>query len=112
MINKTESLINNFLQKNVVFFIDSEKPIKSGKLLIFKFKDFYFNFILKTDGGTKVFELPYPFNVTYNTDHITFSYTVEDFSQKNMDLLIKAKLLKPKKRNKLYNSTVVLSAIS
>lgn len=110
MINKTETLINSFLQKNVVFFIDSEKPMKSGKLLIFKFKDFYFNFILKTDTGTKIFELPYPFSVTEGSNCIVFSYTLEDFSQKNMDLLFKAKLLKPKKRNKLYNSTVVLSA--
>lgn len=112
MINKTETLINTFLQKNVVFFIDSDKPIKTGKLLIFKFKDFYFNFILKTDTGTKIFELPYPFSVIEGENSISFSYTIDDFSQKNVDLLIKAKLLKPKKRNKLYNSTVVLSAIN
>jgi len=111
MIAHTESIINNYLQKEVVFFINSDKPIKTGKLLIFKFKDFYFNFIMKTDNVTKTFELPYPFKVEEFKDHVKFSYTIEDFSQLNLELLIKAKLLKPKKRNKLYNTTVVLSAL-
>lgn len=112
MIEQTEKIINNFLQKDVVFFIESEKPIKSGKLLIFKFKDFYLNFILKIDNTTKTFELPYPFKVDSGPDYIYFSYSIEDFSQKNLELLVKAKLLKPKKKNKLYNSTVVLSALN
>jgi hypothetical protein len=112
MIEPTEKLINNFLQKDVVFFIESEKPLKSGKLLIFKFKDFYLNFILKIDNTSKTFEIPYPFKVEHGVNFIAFSYTVEDFSQKNLELLVKAKLLKPKKRNKLYNSTVVLSALN
>jgi len=60
----------------------------------------------------KHFEIPYPFLVTEGDNCLMFSYTIEDFSQKNIELLIKAKLLKPKKRNKLYNSTVVLSALN
>jgi len=112
MIEKTEKIINKFLQKNVVFFINSEKPIKSGKLLNFKFKDFYFYFIIKSDTNTKSLEIPYPFSVEEGDNCVKFSYTVEEFSQKNMELFIKAKLLKPKKRNKLYNSIVVLSALN
>jgi hypothetical protein len=112
MINKTEKIISTFLQRNIVFFINSEKPIKSGKLLIFKFKDFYFNFTIKTDNIVKTFEIPYPFKVEQGPNWVSFSYTMDDFSQKNLELLIKAKLLKPKKRNKLYNSTVVLSALN
>lgn len=111
-IEAEEKKINSFLQKDVVFFINSEKPIKSGKLLIFKFKDFYFNFILKVDNTTKIFEIPYPFRIEEGHNCLLFSYTMEDFSQKNMELLIKAKLLTPKKRNKLYNSIVVLSAFN
>lgn len=112
MIEITEKIINSFLQKNIVFFINSDKPMKSGKLLLFKFKDFYFNFTIKTDNMTRTFELPYPFAVRQGTNYLEFSYTVDDFSQKNLELLVKAKLLKPKKRNKLYNSTVVLSALN
>jgi len=55
MTEESEKLINNFLQKDVVFFINKEKPIKTGKLLIFKFKDFYFNFILKNNNVNKIF---------------------------------------------------------
>lgn len=111
MTPETETLINTYLQKKVVFFINSDKPLKSGKLLIFKFKDFYFNFIIKTNVGQKVFELPYPFTIQDCGDHIKFSYMLDDFAQNNTDVLLKTKILAPKKKNKLYNSVVVLSAI-
>ena len=52
------------------------------------------------------------FRIEEGDNCLLFSYTMEDFSQKNMELLIKAKLLTPKKRNKLYNSIVVLSALN
>ena len=58
MNDRIENQINSFLQKDVIFFINSEKPLKIGKLLIFKFKDFYFNFLLKTDSANKIFEIP------------------------------------------------------
>ena len=112
MTEESEKLINNFLQKDVVFFINKEKPIKTGKLLIFKFKDFYFNFILKNNKVNKIFEIPYPFNITKGVNSLIFSYTLEDFSQKNMDLYYKSLILKPKKKNKLYNSMVVLSSLN
>jgi hypothetical protein len=110
MNEQTEKIINNFLQREVIFYINKDKPIKSGKLLIFKFKDFYFNFIIKTGNVNKIFEIPYPFKVQQGENYLIFSYTLEDFSQKNTELFYKALLLKPKKKNKLYNSTVVLSA--
>jgi hypothetical protein len=112
MITEAENSINNFLQKEVTFFIHPDKPIKVGRLLVFRFKDFYFNFVIKTSSGNKIFEIPYPFNIESHQDHIKFSYTLEDFSQKNLDLFLKAKVLIPKKRNKLYNSVVVLSALN
>ena len=112
MNERIENQINSFLQKDVVFFINSEKPLKVGKLLIFKFKDFYFNFLLKTDSSNKIFELPYPFRIEEGPNHLKFSYTLDDFSQKNLDLYYKSLILKPKKKNKLYNSVVVLSALN
>jgi len=109
---QTEKIINNFLQREIVFYINKDKPIKSGKLLIFKFKDFYFNFLIKTGNTNKIFELPYPFKIEQGPSSLIFSYTLDDFSQKNTDLYYKSLLLKPKKKNKLYNSTVVLSALN
>jgi len=111
MNEKSEHIINKFLQKDIVFFINCDKPLRSGKLLIFKLKDFYFTFLLRDGETNKVFEIPYPFNIEECNNHLKLSYTMDDFSQKNFDLLCKAKLLKPKKKNKLYNSTVVLSAL-
>lgn len=112
MTEHIEKYTNDFLQKEIVFFINCEKPIRSGKFLIFRFKDFYLNFILKSGNTTKTFEIPYPFKIEKGYNCLKFSYTLDDFSQKNLNLLIKAKLLTPKKRNKLYNNTVVLSALN
>lgn len=112
MNEQTETAINRFLQKDVAFFINSEKPLKTGKLLIFKFKDFYFNFILKVGNSNKIFEIPYPFNIKEGDNCLYFSYTLDAFSQKNLDLYYKSLILKPKKKNKLYNSVVVLSALN
>lgn len=110
MIDKIEQSVNEFLQKDIIILIDG-KPVKSGKLLLFKFKDFYLKFTIKSE-STKTFEIPYPFSVDVHASHLVFSYTIDAFSQKNLELLVKAKLMPPIKKNKLYNSMVVLSAIT
>ena len=93
MTEESEKLINNFLQKDVVFFINKEKPIKTGKLLIFKFKDFYFNFILKNNNVNKIFEIPYPFNITKGVNSLIFSWIdrLESFAITNALYLLSIK---------------------
>ena len=109
--NDIEYKINKFLQRNVCIFVEGSKPIKDGKLLLFKFKEFYFNFTLKADNGSKIVELPYPFKIEEGKNHLKFSYMIDDFASKSEGLEIKLKFFKPEKKNKLYNSVVVLSAI-
>lgn len=112
MINNIiEEKIKPFLQKDVAIFTEDGKTIKQGKLLIFKFKEFYLNFSIKTGNSIKVIELPYPFNIQQYNDHLKLSYNIADFSAKNEELQFKLLLFKPEKNNKLYNSTVVLSAL-
>lgn len=109
--SKIEEQFNKFLQQNISIYIEGHKPIKEGILLIFKFKEFYFNFTIKTPTGHKVVELPYPFDIKINDDHAILSYELQEFTRNNDDLDFKLKLFKPEKKNKLYNSIVVLSAI-
>ncbi len=49
-----------FLQKNINIVLEN-KTLKQGRLLLFCIKDFYLNFTLACNNGTKTFELPYPF---------------------------------------------------
>jgi hypothetical protein len=106
-----ENKINSFLQKKISIFVEGAKPMKEGKFLIFRFKEFYLNFTIKHSTTSKIIELPYPFKITEEHNCLKFSYKVEEFAAENEDLQFKLMLYKPEKKNKLYNSVVVLSAI-
>jgi hypothetical protein len=112
MINSIiEEKVKPFLQKDIIIFTENGKPIKDGKLLLFKFKEFYLNFSIKKGNTIKIVELPYPFLIQEEDKCLRFSYNINDFSSKNEDLQFKLLLFKPEKPNKLYNSTVVLSSV-
>ena len=57
------------------------------------------------------FELPYPFSTTNDETYVKFDYTLENFYQKNSFVEFKTKVFKPSSKNKMLNTTVVLSAI-
>lgn len=110
MIHLLEKELDGFFLRHVTFSIENQKPIKSGKLVLYKFKDFYFKFTLKDNNTTKTLELPYPFSFEKGPGFLKFNYTIDSFSQQNVELLVKAKLLIPEKKTKIYNTTVTLSA--
>ena len=112
---KIESIENNLttlLLRDIVIFINPEKPIKRGKLKLFKVKDFYFCLFLENEkGDLKVYEIPFPFDNSVGEKHLLFDYTIEKFARNNDFVHFKTKVLNYKKKNKLYNNVVVLSAV-
>ena len=104
--------INNFLQRNIVFMTKDNKTFKHGKLIMYKFKDFYMTFTIKHGNSIKILELPYPFKTDLQSDHMIFSYEIGDLCKPNTEVYFKTKLLTPQKKNKLYNNTVVLSSVN
>lgn len=111
-IEKIESSINNFLLRDIIFVHNSGKILKRGKLILFRFKDFHFNFTLENAKGEfKIYEIPYPFVCTNEPGSIMFSYEVENFAVTDDDLLCKIHNVDKSTSTKLYNSTVVLSGI-
>lgn len=111
-VEDIEKQITNFLLRDVVFFIEGGKTLKKGKLVLFKFKEFYFNFALKNDNGDlKNYEVPYPFAYKFKENSIEFSYSLDDFTLFESNLFYKIKTMNKDKAGKLYDSTLVLSAV-
>jgi hypothetical protein len=62
------------------------------------------------DGGMKDYEIPYPFDIVDYGDHLKLDYTLEQFAQEKDDVFFKSKIINTKRRSKLFNTVVVLSA--
>ena len=106
-----EQSINQLLLRDIIIFND-KKTFKRGKLILYKVKEFYYVFTLENDKKElRDFELPYPFTTSSDETHIKFDYTLDNFFQKNSFVEFKTKVFKPSTKNKMLNTTVVLSAI-
>lgn len=111
-VEKIESNINNFLLRDIVFYIDGGKTVKRGKLILFKFKEFHFNFTIKNEKNeNKVYEIPYPFDYYTGERHMKFSYTLNDFTLTGSNLFYKTKTMNRDTASKLYDNVLVLSAL-
>ena len=105
--------LNDFLLRDVIFFIKNDRVVKKGKLILFKFKEFHFVFTIENDKNEhKTYEVPYPFNWNReNRDSLEFSYNLDDFTLVNSNLYYRMKVLDNSNSGKLYNSYLVLSAL-
>jgi hypothetical protein len=111
-IETIENEINNFLLRDIVFFIENGKTVKRGKLILFRFKEFHFNFTLKTEKGDhKIYEIPYPYRCEPGINSLKFSYDLDDFTLKNSTLYYTAKTMNNDTASKLHGSKLVLSAV-
>ena len=109
---KLENDLANLLLHDIVVYINPEKALKKGKLKLFSVKEFYFVLTLENDKKElKEYELPMPFKWELNHNHMTFDYKLESFAKNNEFVLFKGKVLNFKKKSKLYNNIVVLSAV-
>ena len=111
-VEKIEKEINNFLLRNIVFFIERGKTVKKGKLILFRFKEFHFNFTLKTDKNEhKIYEIPYPYSYEPGANFLKFSYDLDDFTLKDSSLYYTAKTMNKSSASKLHGAKLVLSAV-
>ena len=111
-IEQIEHDINNFLLRDIVFFINEDKIVKKGKLILFKFKEFHLNFTLKNEKGDhKVYEIPYPYDYKVGDKCIRFSYDIDDFTLPHSTLYFKVKVMDTSNAGKMYNNVLVLSAL-
>tara|TARA_R100000278_G_C5449606_1_gene156820 strand:- start:580 stop:924 length:345 start_codon:yes stop_codon:yes gene_type:complete len=112
IVEDIELTLQNYLLRDVVFFIEGGKTLKKGKLILFKFKEFHYVFTLKNEKNEhKVYEIPYPFETASKVNHMRFSYNLEKFTLPESELYYRTKILDKSNCDKLYDQTLVLSAI-
>ena len=68
--------LNDFLLRDIIFFIKNDRVVKRGKLILFKFKEFHFVFTIENDKKeNKTYEIPHPFSWNReNQNSLEFSY--------------------------------------
>lgn len=102
-----EQYFNYFLQRNVVFSMDS-KIIKEGKLILFSQKDYYLTFHLKNSAGEqKKYEIPYPFNIVRKNKYLNISYDLQDISKKDDQLYYRLIALNQIHNSRFYNNKIM-----
>lgn len=108
VIDDVEKQFKEFFQSNISFVIDG-KVIKKGKLLNVAVKDFYITFQIEINKtGIKIFEVPYPYNITKIQDGLMFDYTLDTLTYNDPYKFVKVKNFKPKKNSKFYDVTMKL----
>lgn len=111
-IPEIETKFNDYLQKDVEFILDN-KPIKSGKLILFSIKSFYLTFILSTEGKSRhtTFELPYPFTTNFHYNSAFFDYHTENIFKGNIDTECRSLLYSYKKPLRYFQNEIVMRNI-
>jgi hypothetical protein len=109
---KVDRILSKLLLRDLVFINSAGKILKKGQLVLFKKREFYYVFLLKTEKGSiKEYEMPYPFKITKQGNNVVMDYTLKEFAQGDDMVYFKSKVINKPKKNKLYNYTVVLSAL-
>jgi hypothetical protein len=104
MEDQSEIFLNN-LHRNFRF-VCNNKTIKEGKMILFNMNDFYYSFTLDVSGSNKNFKLPMAFTVVQTVSSIKLDYTIKTLCHNIEDFIILCRMIQPKIKNNLYDSTV------
>tara|TARA_R100000963_G_scaffold3387_1_gene2468 strand:- start:601 stop:948 length:348 start_codon:yes stop_codon:yes gene_type:complete len=111
LIEEVEKQFHKFFLNDITFDIEG-KIIKKGKFINVSIKDFFLEFKLEVQkGGIKVFEVPYPFELTDQTTSIVFNYRLDKFVFNDIVRLAKVKRIKPKKNSKFYDVVMIMKKV-
>lgn len=108
-----EKAVNDLLQQNIGFYLES-KALKKGKLILFCIKDFFCTFtIISEEKKNKkiIYEIPYPFSFSSSNNCLTFDYTIDSFCKYNKGLYEQYKKIVINKPSKLFNKKVFVKPL-
>ena len=95
-----------FLLQDIAVCTD-KKVIRKGKLRIFQMKQHNAKLTLEDSIRTRLYEIPYPYEMHSNGRKLTLSYQLDKFLNFG-DLDFQVKFLDSSKRSKLYDSNVYI----
>jgi len=98
--------IKPYLLQDVALCTD-KKIIRKGKLRIFQIKQHYAKLTLEDEVRTRIYEIPYPFDIRTDGVKTTLSYKLDYFLNFG-DLDLQVKFLDSTKKSKLYNTDVYI----
>ena len=95
-----------FLLQTVAVCTD-KRIVRKGKLRIFQMKQHYAKLTLEDEVRTRLYEIPYPFEMFLEEDKLTLSYKLDKFLNVG-DLEFQSKFLDSSKKSKLYNTDLYI----
>tara|TARA_R110002167_G_scaffold309398_1_gene514221 strand:- start:3853 stop:4203 length:351 start_codon:yes stop_codon:yes gene_type:complete len=85
----------------------SKKIIRKGRLKIFQVKQHYARLTLEDGERTRIYEIPYPYDISKEGNVTTLNYRTNIFLN-IQDLDLQVKLLDSTKKSKLYDELVYI----
>lgn len=98
--------IKPYLLQDVAICTD-RKIIRKGKLRIFQIKQHYAKLTLEDEVRTRVYEIPYPFEITTQGSKTIFCYKLSKLLNFG-DLDLQVKFLDSSKKSKIYNENLYI----
>lgn len=109
-MNVSTELFSDYLKPYLlqsVAICTDKKIIRKGKLRIFQMKQHYAKLTLEDEIRTRLYEIPYPYEMNTDGRKLTLCYKLDKFLNFG-DLDLQVKLLDSSKRSKLYDSNVFI----
>jgi len=105
-LEKFSEYLKPYLLQDVAICTD-RKIIRKGKLVIFQLKQHYVKLILEDNVRTRIYEVPYPFEITTQGSKTIFCYKLDRLCNFG-DLDLQVKLLDSSKKSKIYNENLYI----
>ena len=103
---KFSEYLKPYLLQTIAICTD-KRIVRKGKFRIFQMKQHYAKLTLEDEVRTRLYEIPYPFEIYADGDHLTLSYKLDKFL--NFDnLMFQSKFLDSSKKSKLYNTNLYI----
>ena len=105
-LERFSDYLKPYLLQDVAICTD-RKIIRKGKLRIFQLKQHYAKLTLEDEVRTRIYEVPYPFEITTRGTKTILSYKLDKlFSFGDLDLQVK--FLDSSKKSKIYDENLYI----
>lgn len=109
-LEQFSNYIKPYLLQTVAICTD-RKIIRRGKLRIFQIKQHYAKLTLEDEVRTRIYEIPYPFEITKSGNKTVLCYKLNKLLNFG-DLDLQAKFLDSSKKSKIYDEYLYIMPLN